>query len=182
MLCRQWIVIVLIAWASQLNAQNESPEATTLQIISDDTTLRNEVDSSTSKLSADDSNDSVVNFAANADDLEDVLVKEEVTSFKGLQLEEASTTKKSIEPVKGDQRNIYKVTRSKLAEASGPPLVSSKQEYIYSFEVYKQLFDQSQWNAPKIASVLKGQCAKDMQMFLDGLADQVKWALQGKLL
>lgn len=146
----------------------------------DETTFLNEVDSSTSRLSLEDTNESLVNFATNPDDLEDVLIKESVTPFQGLQLEETSTTKKAAE-VNGDSRNVYKVNRVKSA---GPlrktKLDTSKPEEFHSFEVYKQLFDQSQWSWDAISKVLQGQCAKDMHLYLEGLEEQVKWALQGR--
>lgn len=178
---RARIVFVLVALV--LHARSESPAVTTtLEHIIDETTLLNEVDSSTSRLSMEDSDESVVNFAANADDLEDVLLKEAATPFKGLQLEESSTTKKTVE-INGDLRNVYKVHRIKTP--AGPIRKAkseiNKPDHFDSFEVYKQLFDQSQWSWDDISKVLKGQCAKDMHLYLDGLEDQVKWALQGEI-
>lgn len=174
---RARILFAIFMLVAQVYAQSES--TTVLQNLNDDTTLRNEVDSSTTSFSNEETHDSIVNFAANPDDLEDVLLKETVTPFTGLQLEETSTTKKVIS-TNGDERNVYKVTRNKVLQPKRKiKLDSNNVEDFHSFDVYKQLFDQSQWSWEDISKVLKGQCAKDMQMFLDGLEEHVKWALEG---
>lgn len=179
---RARIFVALLTIAPHLYAQSAAPSGgstTPLQIF-DETTILNEVDSSTVRQSTDDINDSIVSFAANPDDLEDVVQDQSATSFNGLQLEEASTTKKAIS-TNNDLRNVYKVTRIKAAETIiKSKLDSSKSERFPTFEVYKQLFDQSQWSWDAISKVLKGQCAKDMQMFLEGLAVEEEWALQGR--
>lgn len=174
-------MLTLIALATRLNSQTvSSTEATTLNpVVLDETTLINEVDSEKQISVKHDELADVVNGA------DPTRVDDAKPPFEGLQLEEAATTKKAV-PVEEDLKNIYKVNKNKLTEASKKPVVTErttnvKQSNFRSFEVYKQLFDQSQWSWNAISKVIQGQCATDMQMYLDGLSNQVRWAMQGKL-
>lgn len=91
-----------------------------------------------------------------------------------------------------DSRNIYRVARLKtppLQQQTAMPtannaslIVDNAVEVIDgSFLVYKELFDQTKWDAERISKAgLNVECTRHMRIFLNDLRQMIPWAMHGK--
>lgn len=94
---------------------------------------------------------------------------------------------------KGDSRNIYRVTAGRPASENvaapatmvpAPSATNSSNgdlpDGFGAFEVYKRMFDQSEWQPAEMTRDVSADCARDVRLFLADLKREETWALRGK--
>lgn len=123
------------------------------------------------------------------DDIDDIPT-EDIAAAKA----EAASTAAPTTAAKDtqDSRNIYRVARLKtppLQQQTAMPtannaslIVDNAVEVIDgSFLVYKELFDQTKWDAERISKAgLNVECTRHMRIFLNDLRQMIPWAMHGK--
>lgn len=171
-----WFVCtIVLVLAVRLNGQDPPNVTTTTSRsnVGEETTIGSLIEISTTAIIAVDQSDGIDNAST----------APETTSFKGLSLDDkSSSTMKSTSAVPENSKNVYRVSngRSDKQRVSVDDIsTTGTPQIVRSFEIYKRLFDQSQWRWNDIAKVTGRQCATDMESYLKGLSNQVHWAMQG---
>lgn len=125
------------------------------------------------------------------DDAEEVVTDGSLSGtslFEELTLEEVTSTNDRSHKVADDnQRNVYRVAKSKSKPIANAFIRNSSTSMyrpwtngsVTSFQMFTEMYDQYRWNINNIMSNVSNKCGLDMQVYLNALNNEVEWALKG---